>query len=88
MRVVFPAFEGERVWIATKPSFAKTRQISLDPHVELFWETGASRPAPHLTLTGVARRIDDQTEKDRVWSSKLFGYDLAEFWPSGTCQAI
>lgn len=59
-RVVFPAFEGEKVWIATRPSFAKTAQIALDPRVELFWETGASRPAPNLTR--VARRIDDQRE--------------------------
>lgn len=86
VRVVFPGFESERVWIATKPSFAKTRQIEFDPHVELFWETGASRPAPHLTVTGTARLVTDACEKVRVCNAKVFGYDLAEFWPKGAAS--
>jgi len=37
----------------------------------------------HLTITGVARFVDDPAEKTRIWNAKMFGYDLGEFWPEG-----
>lgn len=83
VRVVFPAFEKCDVWIATKRNSARARQIERDPNIELFWEAGNSRPISHLTIAGVAHFVDDLSEKKRVWSAKLFGYDLAEFWPGG-----
>jgi len=81
--VVFSGFEGRRLWIATKRNSAKARQIERDPNVELFWEAGAARPIAHLTVTGVAAFVDDPVEKRRVWSARIFGYDLREFWPGG-----
>lgn len=83
VRVVFPAFEGRALWIATKPGSPKARQMRRDPRVELFFEVGAKRPTVHLTVTGVARFVDAAAEKARVWNAKLFGYDLGEFWPEG-----
>jgi general stress protein 26 len=83
VRVVFPAFEGRRIWIATQRGSAKLRHLARDPNVALFWETGASRPAAHLAVSGTASLVDDQAEKKRVWDAKLFGYNLTEFWPRG-----
>ena len=83
MRVVFPAFEDRKLWIATKRNSTKARHIERDPKVELFWEAGNSRPVAHLTVSGTARFLDDSSEKARVWNAKLFGYNLREFWPQG-----
>jgi len=83
VRVVFPAFEGRSLWIATRPDSPKARQIGRHPKVELFYEVGGKRPTVHLTITGVARLVDDPAEKTRVWNAKLFGYGLGEFWPGG-----
>ena len=83
VRVVFPAFEGRKLWIATKPDSAKARQIRDHPEVELFYEVGPKRPTVHLTVTGLARFVDDRAEKRRVWEAGMFGYDLREFWPEG-----
>jgi general stress protein 26 len=81
VRVVHPAFEGERVWIATGRNSHKARQIQKNPRVELFYQLGPE--LVHLTVTGTARFIDDMAEKKRVWSGKIFDYDLAQFWPGG-----
>ena len=83
VRVVFPAFEGGVLWIATKPNSAKALQIARDPRVELFYEVGTQRPITHLTVTGKAQLIDGLEEKIREWNLRIFGYDLREFWPSG-----
>ena len=83
VRVVFPAFEGRVLWIATQPRSAKALQIARDPRVELFYEIRTERPITHLTVTGKARLIYDLDEKIRVWNLRIFGYDLREFWPSG-----
>jgi general stress protein 26 len=83
VRVVFPAFEGHTIWIATRPSSAKARQINRDARVELFFEVGSRRPTVHLTVTGLAHLVGDPSERTRVWNAHLFGYDLGEFWPAG-----
>jgi general stress protein 26 len=87
VRVVFPAFEGAKLWIATKPGSAKARQIRRDPGVELFYEVGANPKAEHLTIRGEARFIDDADEKQRIWNARIFGYDLSRFWPEGPQSA-
>lgn len=81
VRVVHPAFEGERVWIATGRGSAKARQIAKNCNVELFYQIGADMV--HLTVTGKASFVDDQAEKKRIWNGKVFDYDLSQFWPAG-----
>ncbi len=81
VRVVHPAFEGRRLWVATGRSSAKARQIEQNPKVELFFQIGSD--FAHLTVTGRARFVDDPAEKKRVWEGKLFDYELAQFWPEG-----
>src|ERR1041385_8766729 len=81
VRVVHPAFEGERVWIATGQTTAKATQIATNPKVELFYQVGPE--FVHLTVTGRARFVHEVAEKKRVWEGKVFDYDLAQFWPGG-----
>lgn len=81
VRVVHPAFEGDRVWIATGRTSPKAAHIEGNPRVELFYAVGPEMI--HLTVTGRAKFIDDPAEKKRVWMSKVFDYDLAQFWPAG-----
>jgi general stress protein 26 len=81
VRVVHPAFEGERVWVATGRKSAKARQIAKNSKVELFYQIGAEMV--HLTVTGNARFVEDAAEKKRIWDGKVFDYDLSQFWPAG-----
>jgi general stress protein 26 len=81
VRVVHPAFEGERVWVATGRASAKARHIDNNAKVELFYQIGADMV--HLTVTGRAKFVDDVTEKKRIWNGKVFDYDLSQFWPGG-----
>jgi general stress protein 26 len=81
VRVVHPAFEGQRLWIATGRTSAKARHIDKNPKVELFYQIGAEMV--HLTVTGKARFVEDLAEKRRIWHGKVFDYDLAQFWPGG-----
>ncbi len=81
VRVIHPAFEGERLWVATGRSSHKAKQIERNPRVELFFQIGPEMV--HLTVTGRAKFIDDKVEKKRVFSGKVFDYDLAQFWPGG-----
>ncbi len=81
VRVVHPAIEGQRVWIATGRRSAKARHIGKNPRVELFYQIGAEMV--HLTVTGEARFVEDLAEKKRIWNGKVFDYDLAQFWPAG-----
>ena len=81
VRVVHPAFEGDRLWVATGRKSAKAAHIDKNPKVELFYEVGPD--FIHLTVTGSARFVEDAAEKKRVWDAKIFDYDLAQFWPAG-----
>ena len=81
VRVVHPAIEGRRVWVATGRNSPKARQIAQNPRVELFYQIGSDMV--HLTITGRARFVEDPIEKKRVWESKIFDYDLGQFWPQG-----
>jgi len=81
VRVVHPAFEDRRVWIATGRNSAKAGHIIANANVELFYQIGSDMV--HLTVTGSAKFIDDLAEKRRVWTDKIFDYDLAQFWPGG-----
>jgi general stress protein 26 len=78
---VHPAIEGTRVWVATGRNSAKARQIRKNSRVELFYQIGSDMI--HLTITGHARFVEDPIVKKRVWESKIFDYDLGEFWPQG-----
>jgi general stress protein 26 len=81
VKVVHPAFEGERVWVATGRASAKARHIGKNSNVELFYQI--SHEMVHLTVTGKATFVENPAEKKRIWDAKVFDYDLAQFWPEG-----
>jgi general stress protein 26 len=81
VRVVHPAFEGERVWVATGRASAKAGHIDKNSKVELFYQIGPEMV--HLTVTGTAKFVEDLKEKKRIWDGKVFDYDLSQFWPEG-----
>jgi len=81
VKVVHPAFERERVWVATGRASAKARHIAKNSNVELFYQV--SSEMVHLTVTGKATFIENPAEKKRIWDAKIFDYDLAQFWPDG-----
>ena len=61
VRVVHPAFEGERVWVATGRASAKAGHVDKNPKVELFYQIAADMV--HLTVTGTAKFVEDLAEK-------------------------
>jgi len=81
VRVVHPAIEGRKVWVATGRNSPKARHVASNPRVELFYQIGAD--LVHVTITGRARFVDEAGEKKRVWNGKVFDYELAQFWPEG-----
>ncbi|HEY2664478.1 MAG TPA: pyridoxamine 5'-phosphate oxidase family protein [Candidatus Binataceae bacterium] len=81
VRVVHPGWEGDKLWVATGRTSAKARHVEKNPKVELFYQVGPE--FIHITVTGEACFIDDPKEKQRVWNSGIFDYDLKQFWPAG-----
>jgi general stress protein 26 len=81
VKVVHPAFERERVWVATGRTSAKARHIAKNANVELFYQVSAEMV--HLTVTGKATFVENPAEKKRIWDAKVFDYDLAQFFPEG-----
>lgn len=81
VRVVHPAFEGKRVWVATGSGSPKARHVAKNSKVELFYQINADMV--HVTVTGKAKFVQDAAEKKRIWNGKVFDYDLSQFWPAG-----
>ncbi|HZQ37139.1 MAG TPA: pyridoxamine 5'-phosphate oxidase family protein [Dehalococcoidia bacterium] len=81
VRVVHPVWEGGAVWIATRSSSAKVRQLQRNPRAELFYWTKEGR---HLTVTGVCTVVEDAAEKSRIWlvfkGDPIAGYDPGVIW--------
>ena len=64
VRVVHPAWEGDKLWVATGRTSAKARHVEKNPKVELFYQVGPE--IIHITVTGDACFIDEPKEKERV----------------------
>src|SRR5882757_7787338 len=81
VRVVHPAFEGERVWVATGRGSAKAGHIDKNSRVELFYQISAEMV--HLTVMGAEKFVEDLAGTNSILFSKVFDYDLSQFWPQG-----
>jgi general stress protein 26 len=75
--MVSPAVEGHVIWIGTRKSSGKARNLSANPRAALMWT-----PRAEAYVFGDVELVDDVAEKQRVWSADLFGYDMAMFWGS------
>ena len=70
----FPPEPDMTVWLATNPKTRKVVHIEANPRVTLYYFDPGS--LSYVTLTGIARLVDDATEKARRWKE---GWDM--FYP-------
>ena len=88
-RILHPLWEGSTGWIATTRSGLKARHLAREPRVSLtYWD-----PAHDVvSVKALAGWVDDPEVNERVWNlfratPPPYGYDPAEFWPSGPRNA-
>ena len=70
----FPPEADMTIWLATNPKSRKVRLLRTNPRATLYYFDPAS--LSYVTLTGVARLVDDPAEKARRWKE---GWDM--FYP-------
>ena len=71
------AVDRDLLWIGTRASSRKARNIAANPRVALMWT-----PEAEVYVRGTADLIDELDEKRRIWHSGVFAYDLAAFFGS------
>jgi len=82
VRVVHPAIEGRRVWVATGRNSAKARQIGKNPRVELFYQIGSEMV--HLTIAGARGSSRIPSRKSEFGKVRF----LTMSWDSSGCRAL
>jgi general stress protein 26 len=78
--VVAPGFSDGSVWFATRPGSKKLRNIRENPQVGFHWPVGGQGPG-ELAAWGTAT-IHPPEERQRIWDSGIFTYDLSQFFGS------
>lgn len=78
--VVAPGFSDGSVWFATRTESKKLRNIGENAEVGFHWPVGSGGPG-ELAAWGTAT-IHPGAERQRIWDSGIFGYDLAQFFGS------
>ena len=74
---VWPAVDGETIWIGTRTNSGKARNLRVNPQAALMFE-----PQAEVYLSGEAELVSDEGAKRRVWSSGIFEYPLESFFGS------
>lgn len=72
---VAPALDGEVLWIASRVSSRKARNVAADPHVALMFE-----PRAEAYVQADGELVTDLATKERIWSSGLFPFPLETFF--------
>jgi general stress protein 26 len=72
---VWPAVEGDTIWIGTRAPSGKARNLRVNPGAALMFE-----PAGEAYVYGVAEVVTDVETKQRVWNSGIFAYPLEGFF--------
>jgi general stress protein 26 len=75
--VVAPLVEGQEIWIFTRRSSRKARNLAADGRIALMW-----RPQSELYVYGRAQLIDDPATKARLWATEGLQFDPAGFFGS------
>jgi general stress protein 26 len=84
--VVAPGFSEGSVWFATRKESKKLRNIAENPQVGFHWPVGAGGPG-ELAAWGTSV-MHSGSERDRIWNSGIFRYDLAQFFGSPDNPAL
>ena len=74
---VWPAIDGRTIWIGTRATSGKARNLRVNPRAALMFE-----PAAEAYVSGEAEVVSDLPTKQRIWDSGIFPYPLAGFFGS------
>jgi general stress protein 26 len=72
---VWPAVDGETLWIGTRATSGKARNLRANPEAALMFEAKGE-----AYLYGDAEVITDLETKQRIWSSGIFPYPMEGFF--------
>lgn len=72
---VAPVLDGDQLWIFTRRSSRKARNIAANPAVALMW-----RPGVEVYVWGRAELDDDVDVKSRLWHRADLPFDPAAFF--------
>ena len=76
---VWPALDGQTIWIGTRATSGKARNLRVNPEAALMFE-----PAGEAYVSGDVELISDLPTKRRIWDSGIFPYPLAGFFGAPT----
>ena len=74
---VWPALDGQTIWIGTRATSGKARNLRVNPEAALMFE-----PQGEAYVSGDVEVISDLPTKQRIWDSGIFPYPLAGFFGS------
>jgi general stress protein 26 len=74
---VWPALDGQTIWIGTRATSGKARNLRVNPEAALMFE-----PAGEAYVTGDVEVVTDMPTKQRIWNSGIFPYPMAGFFGS------
>jgi general stress protein 26 len=69
---VAPALDGDVLWVATRSSSRKARNLAAHPHAALMFEPGAE-----VYVRADTEMEHDLGTKERIWASGIFPFPLA-----------
>ena len=72
---VWPAVDGQTIWIGTRATSGKARNLRANPGAALMFE-----PQGEAYVSGEAEVVTDLETKQRIWNSDIFPYPLAGFF--------
>jgi PPOX class probable F420-dependent enzyme len=72
---VWPAVDGDTIWIGTRTTSGKARNLRANPGAALMFEAQGE-----ASVSGEAELVDDIHTKQRIWNSGIFPYPLAGFF--------
>lgn len=74
---VWPGVEGDVIWIATRASSRKARNVVVTPQAALMFE-----PAGEFYVHADVETVADLATKQRLWDSGVFAFPMAGFFGS------
>ena len=74
---VWPAVDGETIWIGTRATSGKARNLRVNPGAALMFE-----PQGEAYVSGEAEVVTDVGTKQRIWNSGIFPYPMEGFFGS------
>jgi len=72
---VWPAVDGGTIWIGTRATSGKARNLRVNPGAALMFE-----PKGEAYVYGDAEVITDLETKQRIWNSGIFPYPMEGFF--------